>query len=64
MPKNRPIRIKTLAELYQAAQAKRAVTVGHIHRKPTSAAWVLNYQGRLIHQLLETGIYVYSKPHP
>lgn len=59
-----PTRINTLEELYQAAQAKKAVTVGHIHRKPTPAAWVLSYQGHLIHQLLEIGIYIYSKPKP
>jgi len=67
MPKNPPIpptRLNTLAELYQAAQAKKAVTVGMIHRKPTPAAWVLSYQGYLIHRLLETGIYLYTKPTP
>jgi hypothetical protein len=59
-----PTRLNTLSELYQAAQAKKAVTVGMIHRKPTPAAWVLSYQGSLIHRLLETGIYLYTKPNP
>lgn len=67
MPTDAPIpptRLNTLSELYQAAQAKKAVTVGMIHRKPTPAAWVLSYQGSLIHRLLETGIYLYTKPNP
>ncbi len=59
-----PTRLNTLEELYQAAQAKKAVTVGMIHRKPTPAAWVLSYQGQLIYRLLKTGIYLYTKPIP
>ena len=67
MPKNPPVlptRLNTLEELYQAAQAKKAVTAGWIHRKPTPAAWVLSYQGQLIYRLLKTGIYLYTKPTP
>jgi hypothetical protein len=67
MPKNPPVlptRLNTLEELYQAAHAKKAVTVGMIHRKPTPAAWVHSYQGQLIYQLLTTGIYLYTKPIP
>lgn len=58
------MKIKTLEDLYQAAQAKKAVTAGWIHRKPTPAAWVLSYQGHLIHQLLKDGIYLYKPKGP
>ncbi len=54
------MKIKTLEQLYQAANAKRAVTVGMIHRKPTPAAWVLSYQGSLLCKLFRTGIYLYK----
>ena len=54
------MKIKTLEQLYQAANAKRAVTVGMIHRKPTPAAWVLSYQGSLLCHLFRTGIYLYK----
>jgi hypothetical protein len=54
------VKIKTLEQLYQAANAKKAVTVGMIHRKPTPAAWVLSYQGNLLRQLFRDGIYLYK----
>jgi hypothetical protein len=54
------VKIKTLEQLYQAANAKRAVTVGMIHRKPTPAAWVLSYQGSLLCKLFRIGIYLYK----
>ena len=54
------MKIKTLEQLYQAAIAKKAVTVGMIHRKPTPAAWVICYQGNLLRQLFRTGIYLYK----
>jgi hypothetical protein len=54
------VKIKTLEQLYQAAIAKKAVTVGMIHRKPTPAAWVICYQGSLLCRLFRTGIYLYK----
>jgi hypothetical protein len=54
------VKIKTLEQLYQAAMAKKAVTVGMIHRKPTPAAWVICYQGSLLCRLFRTGIYLYK----
>ena len=54
------MKIKTLEQLYQAANAKRAVTVGMIHRNPTPAAWVLSYQGSLLRRLFQDGIYLYK----
>jgi hypothetical protein len=54
------MKIKTLEQLYQAALDRRSVTCGRIHRKPTSAAWVICYQGNLLRQLFRTGIYLYK----
>lgn len=58
------MKIKTLEQLYQAAQDRRAVTCGHIHRRPTPAAWVLAYQGRLLRDLFRAGIYLYASKNP
>jgi hypothetical protein len=54
------VKIKTLEQLYQAALDRRSVTCGTIHRKPTPAAWVICYQGNLLRQLFQTGIYLYK----
>ena len=53
------MKIKTLEQLYQAAIAKKAVTVG-MNLKSTPAAWVICYQGNLLRQLFQTGIYLYK----
>lgn len=58
------MKIKTLEQLYQAALDRRSVTCGTIHRKPTSAAWVIRYQGGLLRDLFRDGIYLYKPKSP
>lgn len=55
-------RINTLQELYEAANAKRAVVLRWRGRRPSPAAWVINLPGRLLYRELKEGIYLYEKP--
>ena len=55
-------RINTLEELYEAANAKRAVVLPWRGRRPSPAAWVINLPGRLLYRELKEGIYLYEKP--
>lgn len=58
----KPTRINTLEELYEAAQAKRAVVLPWRGRPPRPAAWVINLPGFLLYRELKEGIYLYEKP--
>lgn len=64
MPKKRPIRIKTIEELYQAAQGKRCITCGHIHKYPKPASWIINYPGWVLVRMFQSGIYLYQPKKP
>lgn len=55
-------RINTLEELYEAAQAKRAVVLPWRGRRPSPAAWVINLPGSVLYRELKEGVYLYEKP--
>jgi hypothetical protein len=55
-------RINTLEELYEAAQAKRAVVLPWRGSRCSPAAWVINLPGYLLYRELKEGIYLYEKP--
>jgi hypothetical protein len=55
-------RINTLEELYEAAQAKRAVVLPWRGGLCRPAAWVINLPGSLLYRELKEGIYLYEKP--
>jgi len=55
-------RINTLEELYEAAQAKRAVVLRWRGGRHLPAAWVINLTGSLLYRELKDGIYLYEKP--
>lgn len=54
-------RINTLEELYEAANAKRAVVLRWRGIRHLPAAWVINFQGHLLYRELKEGIYLYEK---
>lgn len=56
--------IRTLKELYKAAQKKQAVIASKgrpFGNRPCSAAFVINLQGHYLYHLLNNGLYVYEK---
>ena len=55
-------RINTLEELYEAAQAKRAVVLRWRGGRHLPAAWVINLPGSVLYRELKEGIYLYEKP--
>ncbi len=57
-------RVKTLKGLYDAGEKKRSVFVPSLEwfQKPQAAAFVMNYQGHILHRLFESGMWVYKKP--
>ena len=57
-----PTRINTLEELYEAAQAKRAVVLRWRGSRHLPAAWVINLPGSVLYRELKEGIYLYEKP--
>ena len=58
------MRIKTLEQLYQAAQAKKSVVIPWRGNARLPAAWVINFQGITLYRDFKDGIYLYTKPTP
>ncbi len=60
----RGTRIKTLQSLKQAAIDRRAVAcpASRVFRGPIPAAWMIHQQGAVLCTLLDTGMYLYTKP--
>ena len=57
-----PTRINTLEELYEAANAKRAVVLRWRGSRHLPAAWVINLPGSVLYREFKEGIYLYMKP--
>jgi len=60
-PRTSRRRIRTLAQLSQAAQEQRSVAIpsAHCFASPRPAAWVISMQARIVHSLIERGMYLY-----
>ncbi len=55
-------RLYSLHELVEAARSRRSVFMERgMFERPTSAAWVVNMSGGIIHRLLQQGLYLYEK---
>ena len=64
-PRTSRRRIRTLAQLYQAAQERRSVVVPGAHcfaQRHHPAAWVIGMQACIVHSLSERGMYLYVSP--
>ena len=58
------MRIKTLEQLYQAAQAKESVVMPSRGDARLPAAWVINFQGIILYRDFKDGIYLYKPKSP
>lgn len=66
-PANSRRRIRTLAQLYQAAGESRSVVVSARGDMRQPAAWIMSEQAGRVHRLIESGMYLYvskKKPKP
>lgn len=56
-------RIRSLAQLVDASDDKRAVTCPNYHnwKGPRPAAVMVNLSGAILHKLINNGMYIYEK---